>query len=64
MLNKTTPDLLLDLRSAGEAFEDKEQTGLSGEAPLGEAKTGVLRSPRCWFMGSMDVAEDKTGLDF
>ena len=36
VLNKTTPDLLFDLRSAGEAFEDMQQMGLSGASPLGE----------------------------
>ena len=39
MLNKTIPDLLFDLRSAGEAFEDMKRTGLSGATPLGEVKT-------------------------
>ena len=30
VLNKIIPDLLFDLRSAGEAFEDMKQMGLSG----------------------------------
>ena len=30
MLNKIIPDLLFDLRSAGEAFEDIKQMGISG----------------------------------
>jgi len=39
VLNKIIPDLLFDLRSAGEAFEDTKQMGLSGATPLGEIKT-------------------------
>ena len=38
VLNKIIPDLLFDLRGAGEAFEDMKQMGLSGVTPLGEAK--------------------------
>ena len=38
VLNKTIPDLLFDLRSAGEAFEVMKQFGLSGATPLGEVK--------------------------
>jgi len=29
VLNKTIPDLLFDLRSAGKAYEDMKQMGLS-----------------------------------
>ena len=36
VLNKTIPDFLFDLRSAGEAFGDMKQMGLSGVSPLGE----------------------------
>ena len=36
VLNKIIPDLLFDLRGAGEAFEDMRQIGLSGATPLGE----------------------------
>ena len=38
VLSKIIPDLLFDLRSAGEAFEDMKQMGLSGARPLGEVK--------------------------
>ena len=44
MLNKIIPNLLFDLRSAGEAFEDIKQMGLSGASPLGEVKTKALNS--------------------
>jgi len=44
VLNKTIPDLPFDLRSAGEAFEDMKQTGLSGASPLGEVKTKAPNS--------------------
>ena len=40
VLNKIIPDL----RSAGEAFEDMKQMGLSGMTPLGEAKTKAPNS--------------------
>jgi len=36
VLIKIIPDLLFDLRSAGEAFEDMKQMGPSGASPLGE----------------------------
>jgi len=39
VLNKIIPDLLFDLRSAGKAFEDMKQMGLSGATPLGEVNT-------------------------
>ena len=39
VLNKIIPDLLFDLRSADEAFQDMKQMGLSGASPLGEVKT-------------------------
>ena len=39
VLSKITPDFLFDLQGAGEAFEDTKDMGLSGEKPLGEAKT-------------------------
>jgi len=39
VLSKIIPGLLFDLRSAGEAFEDMKQMGLSGASPLGEVKT-------------------------
>jgi len=41
MLNKAIPGLLFDLRSAGEAFEDMKQMGLSGALPLSEVKIRV-----------------------
>ena len=44
MLKKITPDLLFDLRSAGEAFEDMKQMGLSGASPMGEVKTKAPNS--------------------
>ena len=44
MLNKIIPDLLFDLRSAGEAFEDMKQMGLSGASPLGGVKTKAPNS--------------------
>jgi len=44
VLNKIIPDLLFDLRSAGEAFEDMKQMGLSGASPLGEVKTKAPNS--------------------
>ena len=40
VLSKIIPDFLFDMQGEGEAFEDiKKQMGLSGETPLGEAKT-------------------------
>ena len=39
VLNKIIPGYCIDLQGLGEAFEDMEQMGLSGEKPLGEAKT-------------------------
>ena len=44
VLNKIISDLLFDLRSAGEAFEDMKQMGLSGASPLGEVKTKAPNS--------------------
>ena len=44
VLNRAIPDLQLDLRGAGEAFEDVKQMGLSGEKPLGEVKTKAPNS--------------------
>ena len=44
VLNKIIPDFLFDLQGAGEAFEDLKQMGLSGEQPLGEAKTKAPNS--------------------
>ena len=44
MLNKIIPDLLFDLRSAGEAFEDMKQMGLSGASPQGGVKTKAPNS--------------------
>ena len=44
VLNKIIPDPLFDLRSAGEAFEDMKQMGLSGASPLGEVKTKAPNS--------------------
>jgi len=44
VLSKITPDLLFDLRSADEAFEDTRQMGLSGATPLGEVKTEAPNS--------------------
>ena len=44
VLNKITPDLQLDLKGVGEAFEDVNQMGLSSEKPLGEVKTKAPNS--------------------
>ena len=44
MLNKAIPDLLFDLRSAGDAFEGIKQMGLSGASPLGGVKTKAPNS--------------------
>ena len=44
VLNKIIPDFLFDLQGAGEAFKDMKQMGLSGETPLGEAKTKAPNS--------------------
>jgi len=44
VLNKIISDLLFDLRSAGETFEDMKQMGLSGASPLGEVKTKASNS--------------------
>jgi hypothetical protein len=44
VLNKTIPDLLLDLQGSGEAFEDVKQMGLSGEKPLGGVRTKAPNS--------------------
>ena len=52
MLRKIIPDLLFDLRSAGEAFEDMKQMGLSGATPLGEVKT---KAPNSDYHNHKDV---------
>ena len=52
MLNKITPDLLFDLRSAGEAFKDMKQMGISGARPLGEVKT---KAPNSDYHNHRDV---------
>jgi len=52
VLNKIIPDLLFDLRSAGEAFEDMKQMGLSGASPLGEVKT---KAPNSDYHNHRDV---------
>ena len=52
VLNKIIPDLLFDLRSAGEAFEDMKQIGLSGATPLGEVKT---KAPNSDYHNHRDV---------
>ena len=52
VLNKIIPDLLFDLRSAGEAFEDMKQMGLSGVTLLGEAKT---KAPNSDYHNHRDV---------
>jgi len=44
VLSKIIPGLLFDLRSAGGAFEDMKQMGLSGASPLGEVKTKAPNS--------------------
>jgi len=41
---RSSPDFLFDLQGAGEAFKDMKQMGLSGETPLGEAKTKAPNS--------------------
>ena len=52
MLNKIIPDLLFDLRSAGKAFEDMKQMGLSGATPLGEVNT---KAPSSDYHNHRDV---------
>ena len=52
VLSKITPDPLLALRSAGEAFEDMKQMGLSGASPLGEVKT---KAPNFDYHNHRDV---------
>ena len=52
VLNKVIPDLLFDLRSAGEAFEDMKQMGLSGASLLGEVKT---KAPNSDYHNHRDV---------
>jgi len=47
VLNKINPDLLFDLRSAGEAFEDMKQMGLSGALPLGEVNPLNQKISKC-----------------
>ena len=42
--NKIIPDFLFDLQGAGEAYGSIKRMGLSGEKPLGEAKTKALNS--------------------
>jgi hypothetical protein len=39
VLNKIIPDISLDMRAAGEAFEGVNRMGLGGQEPLGEVKT-------------------------
>jgi len=46
VLNRAIPDLLFDMRTAGEAYEDMKQMGLSGALPLGEVKTKAPMSIR------------------
>ena len=63
MLKKVIPDLLFDLQSAGGAFEDMKQMGLSGALPLGEVKTKApsprvpLVPPRCGIWARRHHAE-------
>jgi len=52
VLSKIIPDLLFDLWSAGEAFEDMKQMGLSGASPLGEVKT---KAPNSDYHNHRDV---------
>ena len=52
MLSKIIPDLLFDLWSAGKAFEDMKQMGLSGAQPLGEVKT---KAPNSDYHNHRDV---------
>ena len=52
MLSKIIPDLLFDLRSAGEAIEDMRQMGLSNASPLGEVKT---KAPNSDYHNHRDV---------
>jgi len=52
VLSKITSDLLFDLRSAGGAFEDMKQMGLSGALPLGEVKT---KAPNSDYHNHRDV---------
>jgi len=44
VLNKITPSFCIDLLGPGEAFETIKKMDLSGETPLGEAKT---KAPSC-----------------
>jgi len=44
VLSKIIPDFCVDLQGPGKAFKDMEQMGLSGETPLGEAKTKATNS--------------------
>jgi len=43
-MKKIIPDFCVDLQGPGEAFEDIKQMGLSGETPLGVAKTKAINS--------------------
>ena len=52
VLNKAIPDLLFDLRGAGEAFEDMKQMGLRFASPLGEVKT---KAPNSDYQNHRDV---------
>jgi len=52
VLNKIIPDFLFDPRSAGEAFEDMKQMGLSGASLLGEVKT---KAPNSDYHNHRDV---------
>ena len=52
VLNKAIPDLLFDLRGAGEAFEDMKQMGLRFASPLGEVKT---KAPNSDYHNHRDV---------
>jgi len=52
VLSKTTPGLLFDLRSAGEAFEDMKHMDLSGATPLGEVNT---KAPNSDYHNRRDV---------
>jgi len=52
VLSKIIPDLNFDLRSAGEAFGDMKQMGLSGALPLGDVKT---KAPNSDYHNHRDV---------
>jgi hypothetical protein len=64
VLKRTTPGSLFDLQGAGEAFEDMKQMGLSGEEPLGEAKTKAPNSDYHQILPPVAARQEEVARDY